>query len=225
MIVEHSDVASHPAQASSPYQHAVRILACIVAAADPNPIPDWEPDVVGVLRSQSRLQAMDFWMRNPDYLADELLTEYEHDGDPSWLKEAEAIIGSREPDLRRLPMVRYCFGAFEPLDNTLSILLSAGLIRIERKGNPNTRIREHFYFLLDKGKAAMSELASLHDDLAWYQRRAELVAKIAGGVGGRALKDRQYLQQTYADTDLGEIIAPLGPKVEARLVRLKEERA
>jgi hypothetical protein len=34
------------------------------------------------MRSQLRLQALDFWLRNPDYLADELLNEYDASDSP-----------------------------------------------------------------------------------------------------------------------------------------------
>lgn len=63
----------------------------------------WGGDVVCVLHSQSRLQALDFWMRNPDYLANELLTEFETSGERDLLTIAQRIFDDREPDLRRLP--------------------------------------------------------------------------------------------------------------------------
>ena len=54
-------------------QSAVRLLAAICAAATPVDDGKFGDDVVGVLRAQSRLQALDFWIRYPDYLANELL--------------------------------------------------------------------------------------------------------------------------------------------------------
>lgn len=59
-------------------------------------------------------QALDFWMRNPDYLANELLTVFEETSDASLVQPAERIFEDHEPDLRRLPMIRYHFGAFVP---------------------------------------------------------------------------------------------------------------
>lgn len=96
-------------------------------------------DVVCVLRGESRLQALEFWMRNPDYLANELLTEFETSRERDLLTIAQRIFDDREPDLRRLPMVRYLFGAFEPLDNALAILRAADLMRIKRDGVPAAR--------------------------------------------------------------------------------------
>jgi len=66
---------------STDRQSAVRLLACIDAAGNPDRANQWGSDVVVALHAQSRLQALDFWMRNPDYLANELLTEFEASGD------------------------------------------------------------------------------------------------------------------------------------------------
>ncbi|WP_413769089.1 hypothetical protein, partial [Rhodococcus pyridinivorans] len=35
------------------------------------------PTAVNVIRAMSRLAKLDFWLRNPDYLADELITDVE----------------------------------------------------------------------------------------------------------------------------------------------------
>mgnify|MGYP006920617064 CR=1 FL=1 len=204
------------------HQNAVRILACIDAAGEEHSASFWGNDVVAALRSQSRLQALDFWMRNPDYLANELLNEYEQSGEVYLLEQAREIFESREPDLRRFPMIRYRFGAFEPLDDALSILRSVDFVRIQREGSPGSRIREHVYLLTPQGRQAMAEIILLADELAWYGTRAILVARIAGGTGGRALKDRQYLQQEYAETELGHIIAPITDKVRQRLEQISQ---
>ena len=92
---------------ASDRQSAVRLLACIDAGSTDVINQSWGTDVVATLRAQSRLQALDFWMRNPDYLANELLTEFEAGGDPASLVLAQKILDSREPDLRRVPMIRY----------------------------------------------------------------------------------------------------------------------
>ena len=198
-------------------QNAVRILAILNAAAEPVGVSDPGAAVVGVLRSEARLQALDFWMRNPDYLANELLNEYERTGQGQFLKEARRIFDSREPDLRRFPMVRFFFGAFEPLDEALSLLRSHDFIRIQREGVPGQQVYEHVYLLTAAGRGAMKELAKLGPDLQWYVDRAELVVRIAGDAGGRALKGRQYLQVEYAQTKLRSIINSITKRVRARI--------
>ncbi|CAA9516597.1 MAG: hypothetical protein AVDCRST_MAG53-3116 [uncultured Solirubrobacteraceae bacterium] len=81
------------------------------------------------MRRQTRLQALDFWMRNPDYLADELISDYEADTSRGWALDAACeILDSREPAIRRLPMLKWRFGAWEPLDDTLAIMTSRRMV-------------------------------------------------------------------------------------------------
>lgn len=207
---------------ASERQTAIRLLACIQAAGDKNDADRWGGDVVCVLRAQSRLQALDFWMRNPDYLANELLTEFETSGERDLLTIAQRIFDDREPDLRRLPMVRYLFGAFEPLDNALAILRAADLIRIKRDGVPGGKIREHLYLLTTAGEDAFGRIAAAAPELGWYRDRASIVARVAGAQGGKALKDRQYLQAEYAGTELSHVIQPVTDRVQARLATILE---
>jgi hypothetical protein len=109
-------------------------------------------EAVGVVPTQVRLQKLDFWLRNPDYLADELLTEYEKSGEAPLLRLAGRILDSEEPEVRRCPMLRHHFGAYEPLDDALAVLRSAGLVARRRRGTVN-RVRQHDYFLLEPGRA------------------------------------------------------------------------
>lgn len=206
---------------ASERQTAIRLLACIQAAGEANEASRWGSDVVCVLHSQSRLQALDFWMRNPDYLANELLTEFETSGERDLLTIAQRIFDDREPDLRRLPMVRYLFGAFEPLDNALAILRAADLIRVKRDGVPG-KIREHLYLLTSAGEDALGRIAAAAPELGWYRDRASIVARVAGEQGGKALKDRQYLQAEYAGTELSHLIQPVTDRVLARLATILE---
>lgn len=207
---------------ASERQTAIRLLACIQAAGDTINGSSWGDDIVCVLHSQSRLQALDFWMRNPDYLANELLTEFESSGERDLLTIVQRIFDDREPDLRRLPMVRYLFGAFEPLDNALAILRAADLIRIKRDGVPGGKIREHLYLLTTAGKDALGRIAAAAPELGWYRDRACIVARVAGAQGGKALKDRQYLQAEYAGTELSHVIQPVTDRVLARLAAILE---
>jgi hypothetical protein len=94
---------------STDRQSAVRLLACIDAGGNPDHPNQWGPDVVAALHAQSRLHALDFWMRNPDYLANELLTEFEASGDRTLVHLAQRIFDDREPDLRRLTLSATCF--------------------------------------------------------------------------------------------------------------------
>ena len=63
-------------------------------------------------------------------LAAELLDLFEATGEIGYLAEAEAIFENDEPDLRRVPMIRYCFGAYDRLDDAMALLRCRDLVRI-----------------------------------------------------------------------------------------------
>lgn len=206
-------------ESHSDHQSAVRLLACICAGAVPVEGSEFGPEVVGVLHAQSRLQALDFWVRYPDYLANELINEFEATGDRADLDLARRILDDREPDLRRVPMVRFHFGAYEPIHNAISILRSRDLVRQHKEGDPKN-VRETAYLLTSAGRDAMRSLADLAPELAWYLDRAEVAVRVAGGAGGSSLKDRQYLQDEYAATPLNGTIPPIDGRVRERLGKI-----
>jgi hypothetical protein len=122
------DMTHETVRRASRAQDAVRLLFVLDRCGAPYCPPTEEAaplDVVAVIRGQKRLQALDFWLRNPDYLADELLAQVE-DGsavDSGWaLTQADLLLEGDEPDVSRYPMVRWRFGAWEPLDDALALL-------------------------------------------------------------------------------------------------------
>jgi hypothetical protein len=175
---------------------------------------------VGEVRSETRLQALDFWMRNPDYLAEELLNEYEQGQRSDGLILAEKIILDGEPDLRREPMLRFKFGAWEPLDVPLSMLLSRGLIDIKRLGDALSGAQDNIYYLMQKGRDAAQSLVKDVPALAWYSTRAQLVVSVAGNKPAGQLKLRQKEQQEYKNAAWGTLIPPITDRVKAHLEKL-----
>lgn len=173
--------------------------------------------MTAVIRSEKALQAMDFWLRNPDYVADELLTMVEVGrlGD-KYVERARHLLDDPEPDLRWYPMPRWLYGAYEPLDDAFAFLELYGLAKVNRVGTPGSKPQRSQFFLTEKGAAAVGEMAS-DPLLGWYANHAELVALLVDGDHGKALKERQYTQRTYATTDLGSIIAPITDRVRRRL--------
>ncbi|WP_372346606.1 hypothetical protein [Streptomyces sp. KL116D] len=139
-------------------------------------------DAVGVVRTQVRLQKLDFWLRNPDYLADELLTEYEQSGEERVVVAGRDDSGLEEPEVRRYPMLRHHFGAYEPLDNALAVLRSAGLVARRRRGTVS-RVRQHDYFLLEAGRSVAREVLQQAPVFRYYVERVELVVALADGLG------------------------------------------
>ncbi len=160
-------------------------------------------------------------MRNPDYLAAELLDLFAETKDKSYYKAAQVILDDEEPDLRRVPMVRYFFGAYERLDDALSLLRSRDLIRITGTKGAKNKVLETDFVLTKSGYDVCSTAVSQEPILQWYADRAALVAKIAGPMGGTALKQKQYQRASYAETKLGGVIPAITEDVRVRLIQLK----
>lgn len=197
-------------------QHAVRLLVLLEQCGElPSELDP--PETVSVVRSELRLQATDFWLRNPDYLADELITMVESGAvEVSYLTVARGLLEDAEPDLRYYPMPKWLHGAYEPLDDAFSLLETYGLATAMRRGTPGQSVAQTQFFLTVAGADAAAELAK-DPVLGWYAKQVALVSLVAGDDVGSRLKERQYLQATYANTELGLNIASIADRVRERL--------
>ncbi|MFI1989083.1 hypothetical protein [Actinoplanes sp. NPDC020271] len=200
-------------------QHAIRLLVILNACGEPIAVND-PAMCVAVIRAELRLQALDFWLRNPDYLAGELLTKVER-GELAldYLAVVEHLLDSSEPDLHWYPMPRWHHGAYEAIDDAFSVLSAYGLAAVRRQGGVMKTARSQF-FLTEAGRTAAENLAR-EPVLSWYTEQVKLVASAAGGDNGSTLKKRQYQQAEYARTKLGVNIAPIHSAVRERLGALK----
>ena len=208
-------------------QDAVRILMLIDQAAEPvdgTLMAAADPPLataVGVVRTQVRLQKLDFWVRNPDYLANELLNDYEDgDQDTTLLQMAGEILDSEEPELRRYPMLRYLFGAYEDLEDALAVLRQADLVIRRKKGRPGHVTRTDYYLTRD-GEDMAARICKDYPELAWYSTRAALVVLLADGHGATTLKDRQYLVDEYMNTPRGVRIPSITDRARRRLADIR----
>jgi hypothetical protein len=200
-------------------QHAIRLLTILNECGEPVKAGD-PPEGVAVIRAELRLQALDFWLRNPDYLAGELLTEVENGDLPvHYLSVVEDLLDSPEPDLHWYPMPRWHHGAYEAIDDAFSVLSAYGLALVRRMGGVKKTARSQF-FLTNAGRAAVADLAK-EKVLSWYTEQVKLVALVAGRDNGSTLKKRQYQQAEYARTKLGVNIAPIHSAVRERLEAFK----
>ncbi|GEL94039.1 hypothetical protein CCO02nite_06970 [Cellulomonas composti] len=212
---------------TSRMQDAVRLLLLIDGAAEPvdDPPPPAAPSgAVAVLRTQVLLQKLDFWLRNPDYFANMLLDRFEASGDAALLDHAERILTSEEPEIRRHPMLRYRFGAYEPLDAALSVLAGPGLVFRRREGRPG-RTRQHNYYLTEHGREVAREIVAEEPALEYYVGRVALLVAVTAGQGGTELKDEQYRQQEYAGTAYNARIGAITGRVRQRLDAIREAGA
>lgn len=204
----------------TPLQNAIRLLFILFYGAETLP-EKHHSGAIAIFRGEVRLHAMDFWVRYPDYLANELIDLYQTTGQVDFLDSAEKIFEDQEPDLRRIPMIRYKFGAYDKVDNALAVLISKGLIYREVKQNAN-KIQEYYLFILPLAYSKISEISRDFPLLCWYEERAKLVAELAKDRGGTALKEQQYKQIDYKSTSEGSFIPPITDKVRLRLQSLKK---
>lgn len=214
-------VAETPFQGNR-WQHMVRVLF-LMRCCGTNPGEDAPDGALSEMRGQVRIQKLDFWMRNPDYLADELLNDYEAGHGPEdAMERAKAILDEREPELRRLPMTRWRFGAYEALDDVLAPLVARGIV-VHRPTASSNRVREHSYWFMQEGEEFAKALLNADPEVfGWHDERARLIAAVARDLTGSAMKDRQYKQAEYAGAELSVAIEPITARVRERLGLLQE---
>lgn len=202
--------------ATTRQQDAVRLLVLLhVCGTRPAPEPP-RADAVAAIFAESRIQALDFWLRNPDYLALELIELHASELDPSLVSAAELLVDERE---RHFPTMRHFFGAYTELDGALNLLRCYGLAWDVRR--PSSARRRRDVYLLQAGEDLLLTKLGSHPELAWYVDRAQLVNRIAGDRRGRALKDHQKRLETYRDIRWGERIEPVRDLVLQHLEALR----
>lgn len=207
------------------HRDAVRVLQILARAGKPlTGKAARAQGIVSVVRAEKKLQALDFWMRYPDYLVSELLDMYDEDpvANDYLLDEAINVLAGVEPDLRQLGMLRNWFGAYGALDDALATLVYLGLVKYDREiKKDGVGVKERSYYLLTAGAALADELAVV-DLLSWYAERAKLVALVARGETGNQLKNRQHEIATYHNARHGEIIESIRAPVQARLDEIRK---
>jgi len=112
----------------TPQQRAARLLYTLTAGAERLRAPGPSGEVA-VFRGVTRLNAMAFWVRYPDYLANELLSIVEQQNDREALAAAGRILDEEEPVLRSDAMIRFMRGAYEKMDSDLSFLAARRILR------------------------------------------------------------------------------------------------
>lgn len=201
-------------------QHAIRVLVILNACGEPVK-PSDPAGCAAVIRAELRLQALDFWLRNPDYLAGELLTLVEAGRLPeTYIPDVEHLLNDPEPDLHWYPMPRWHYGAYEALDDAFSVLSAYGLAEVRRLGGVKKTSRSQF-FITNTGSKAVDDLTA-EPVLSWYTKQVKLVAAVAGTDNGSNLKKRQYKQSVYAETKLGVKIGTINSAVRERLADFLE---
>ncbi|MFF2308170.1 hypothetical protein ACFVVP_37390 [Streptomyces sp. NPDC058128] len=187
---------------------------------------DEPPTAVRVIQAQRKLAKLDFLVRNPDYLADQIITACEEGRlTRDRLLDARAVLEEREPELHTYRMLRNKHGAYESMNNALAVLRHPGLIKVVRAGkSSDTHVRRRDYYLLSTGAAFAERLRNEVPVLAWYDQQVLYVRMVTEGMSAEQLKALQYEHAEYAGTPVGQIIAGIAERVRARLaVALERE--
>ncbi|MER8918254.1 hypothetical protein NKI32_31280 [Mesorhizobium sp. M0761] len=207
--------------AGARYRDALRLLFILVAGADDADEPTGE--TVKVFRAEKRLMAMDFLVRYPDYLADALLDMVEAKADVDLLDKVEGIFEADEPSVRLVRMVRWKRGAYENIEDALSLLSYYGLVQAMQLKGEDGKVRRYEYLISSKAVSFLDNCVTDHPTLAWYRDRMALVMRVASGKSGSELKDWQYEHPTYGQTLYGDLIPSIRGEVENRLREISEK--
>ena len=155
-----------------------------------------------LFKSEVRIQKIDFLIRNPDYLAFELLNIAKKD--PAKSDEIKLIVKTifrtREPVLRRLEMERYFFGAYEDIDDVIGFLKSIDFIDFSSRKSSDLRTIEKHYYVKDKGIQKIQNEGTGLGAIQWYIDRCNLIRKYFGDLNGTQLKVAQYQIEEYRNT-------------------------
>lgn len=184
------------------------------------------PEYKKIFKSEVRIQKIDFLIRNPDYLAYELLLIAANDpGKNQEIKQiVKSIYDTAEPQLRRLEMERFFFGAYEDIDDVIGFLKSIGFIGFTSKKSSDLKTIEKQYFVtqyaVSKANSAISSLPALD----WYAKRCELIKKYFGNLSGSQLKVSQYQIEEYRNTSFKNFIGEISDTVKSDYYRMFNER-
>lgn len=175
-------------------------------------------DCCKCLHTEVKIQKLDFLLRNPDYLCFELLELCDRkDIDNKEIKEIiKNIFDSKEPQIRRLEMEKFFFGAYEDIDNVIAFLVSVGFIRYKSQRNSVLKMTEKSYYVTN---LADEKIRLCMDDthyLKWYKNRCLLIKKYFGEYSGTQLKNLQYKIDRYRDTTYKEYIKDIEDLVKQR---------
>lgn len=198
-------------------QSASRLLVIMDVLGSPLTGDGVAPDAVKVVRSLTRLVKLDFWLRCPDFLAHELLTEVEQERQPAGptLHLVADMIGGVAPSLHRYPMTKYLYGAYERPDNALALLASRKHIAVRRVNESSSNARRDYY-LLPRGQEAATALQADIPEMIWYVRQAQAIGLIPEAVTGGRMRQRQYEHEAYKAVAAGKLIPDITEEVTLR---------
>ncbi len=168
-----------------------------------------------LFKSEVKIQKIDFLLRNPDYLAYELLEIAEKNiEDKKTIKEeVQSIFKNNEPQIRRLEMERFFFGAYEDIDDIIAFLVGIEFIEFHSKKSTSMRTIEKEYYITEIAVNKMKDDFEDHKSFQWYANRCALIKKYFGNLSGTELKISQYKISEYKNTSYKDYIGSIEDQV------------
>lgn len=207
------------------YKDRLRILLILYFFGEPLNDPT-RPDAVRIFRTETRIQKIDFLIRNPDYLAYELLliarSELSKQGEIKTI--VKEIFSNQEPTLRRMEMERFFFGAYEDIDDVILFLKSIGFIQFSSKKSSDFKTIDKQYFVT--AVAEQKILVNLNDlpKIQWYLDRCRMIHHYFGDLSGSQLKIAQYQIDEYRNTSYKDFIGDVENLTKTEFTTLYAER-
>lgn len=180
---------------------ALRLLLILDEAGE-EPGDNAPSDSVAVMPSQIAFLARDFWVRYPEYLAEELANTALSLGDENLLASAERLLVGEMVDVDWLPMVRWRNGAYWWMNDAIAILTSHAFVNYRPRAAV-AGVSAHIYYLTSKGRDFARAVLSEEPEFIAVRHRAHLAGRIDPSSPGSILKRGQYSVDTYAATPQG----------------------
>lgn len=207
------------------YQDRMRIFLILLSFSVPYEDPDF-PKRKMVFEGEIKIQKLDFLLRNPDYFAYELLlyANGEDNLKNEIKKLVKEIFDSKEPELRRLEMEKFFFGAYEDIDDVIAFLKSIDFIDFTSQRNLVLKTVNKKYYVTDLALNKVDFSLRSITSLKWYLERCELVRKYFGDLSGNQLKIMQYEIDEYRNTRYGDYIVGIPELVSKEYFKLFGEK-
>ena len=161
------------------YHHRLRVFFILYFFSE-----DYEDDKntnhKKIFETETRIQKLDFLLRNPDYLAHELLeiAKVEPNNASDIKNIVKEIFQNNEPIIRRHEMERFFYGAYQDLDDVIGFLISVGLIDFSSKVSTTLKITNKRYFITSLAIEKVEKVLPNLPSLQWYMKKIMLIVRL-----------------------------------------------
>ena len=207
------------------YQNAVRVLFILYFFSEVYTNPE-KPDLIKAFSSEVRIQKIDFLLRYPSYLCDELMNLIDRNESirRNVIQEIENILTDDEPKLKTKEMQRFFFGAYDKLDQIIAFLWSYGFVKFESKRRIDMTQHQKNYYITKYGEEKIVDGLAKLPTLVWYVKRCQLIKEYFGDMTGTELKQMQYEHPEYREANWNEIIQDIEKRVRERFKNEYQQR-